>query len=50
MPIFYIFLGDQAKFLRFRLEYLDQWDSFGKVIKFLNFWDIFQADSISGSG
>jgi hypothetical protein len=33
--------GDQAKIFWFPLEYLDE---------FLNFWDIFQADSTSGSG
>ncbi len=50
MPFFHVFWGDQAKFFGFPLEYLDEWASFGKVIKFLNFWDIFQADSTSGSG
>jgi hypothetical protein len=50
MPFFHVFWGDQAKFFGFPLEYLDEWASFEKVIKFLNFWDIFQADSISGSG
>ncbi len=50
MPIFYVFWSDQAKFFRFSLEYFNKWDSFGKVIKFLNFRDIFQADSTSGSG
>ncbi len=50
MPIFHVFLGDQAKFFGFPLEHLDEWASFGKVIKFLNFWDIYQADSTFGSG
>ncbi len=50
MPIFHVFWGDQAKFFGFPLEYLDECASFGKVNKFLKFWDIFQADSTSGSG
>ncbi len=50
MPFFHVFWDDHAKFFGFPLEYLDEWASFGKVIKFLNFWDIFQADITSGSG
>ncbi len=50
LPFFHVFWGDQANFFGFPLEYLDEWASFGKVIKFLNFWDIFQADSTSASG
>ncbi len=50
MPFFHVFWGDQAKFFGFPLEYLNEWASFGKVIKFLNLWDTFQADSTFGSG
>ncbi len=50
MPFFHIFWGDQAKIFGFPLEYLDEWASFGKVIKFLNFWEKIYVDSTSGSG
>jgi hypothetical protein len=42
MPIFHVFLGVQAKLFGFPLEYLDEWASFGKVIKFLNFGTYFR--------
>ncbi len=50
MLFFHFFWGDQAKFFGFPLKYLNECASFGKVIKFLDFWDISQADSTSGSG
>jgi hypothetical protein len=42
MTFFHVFWGDQAKFFGFPLEYLDEWASFGKVIKFLNFGTYFK--------
>ncbi len=45
MAIFHVFLGDQAKFFGFPLEYLKKWANFWKFIKFLKFWSKVYVDS-----